>query len=300
MPEEKKFEIISFYKFTHLSNLENFQLIIKKYLIDNHLKGTIIISPEGINGTISGKIGFVNEFNKFIFNIFSLEDFDVINTSNTSSVPFERPKVKIKKEVVPIEKQLLSREGKHISPKDWNDFIQKEDVTVIDIRKPFENKIGSFEGAINPNVNSFREFKGYFDEFIKKNNKKLAIFCTGGIRCEKASEYLKEKGVEEVYQLQGGILNYINNIPEKESLWKGECYVFDKRVAVKHKSDPGSYTMCYGCRMPINHNDKQSKEFIEGIACPYCYDKSSEEQKKRFAMRQFNKTKNKECSTNDK
>ncbi len=173
-------------------------------------------------------------------------------------------------------------------------------MTVIDIRKPFENKIGSFEGAINPNVNNFREFKGYFDEFIKKNNKKLAIFCTGGIRCEKASEYLKEKGVEEVYQLQGGILNYINNIPEKESLWKGECYVFDKRVAVKHKSDPGSYTMCYGCRMPINHKDKLSKKFIEGIACPYCYDKSTDEQKKRFAMRQFNKTKNKEYSTNGK
>ena len=168
MPEEKKFEILSFYKFIHLNNLKKFQFIIKKYLIDNNLKGTIIISPEGINGTISGKIGFLNKFNNFIYKIFSFNDFDASNTSNTFSIPFERPKVKIKKEVVPIEKQVLSREGKHISPKDWNNFIQKDDVTVIDIRKPFENKIGSFEGAINPNVNNFREFKGYFDEFIKK------------------------------------------------------------------------------------------------------------------------------------
>ena len=215
-------------------------------------------------------------------------------------MPFERPKVKIKKEVVPIEKKIITRKGKHIFPQDWNKFIHKDDVVVIDIRKPFEHKIGTFDGAINPNVNNFREFQGYFDKFIKKNKKKLAIFCTGGIRCEKASDYLKDKGVEEVYQLQGGILNYINNIPEEKSLWKGECYVFDKRVAVKHKSNPGSYSMCYGCRMPINNNDKQSEQFIEGIPCPYCYDKSSEEQKKRFAMRQFNKTKDKEHSTYDK
>jgi len=300
MPEEEKFEIISFYKFVHLNNLEKFQLIIKKYLIDNRLKGTIILSPEGINGTISGKYGFINEFNNFIYNIFSFNDFDVSNISETNSIPFERPKVKIKKEVVPIEKKIITRKGKHIFPQDWNKFIQKDDVVVIDIRKPFEHKIGTFDGAINPNVNNFREFQGYFDKFIKKNKKKLAIFCTGGIRCEKASDYLKDKGVEEVYQLQGGILNYINNIPEEKSLWKGECYVFDKRVAVKHKSNPGSYSMCYGCRMPINNNDKQSEQFIEGIACPYCYDKSSEEQKKRFAMRQFNKTKDKGHSTYDK
>ena len=300
MPEEEKFEIISFYKFVLLNNLEKFQLIIKKYLIDNRLKGTIILSPEGINGTISGKYGFINEFNNFIYNIFSFNDFDVSNISETNSIPFERPKVKIKKEVVPIEKKIITRKGKHIFPQDWNKFIQKDDVVVIDIRKPFEHKIGTFDGAINPNVNNFREFQGYFDKFIKKNKKKLAIFCTGGIRCEKASDYLKDKGVEEVYQLQGGILNYINNIPEEKSLWKGECYVFDKRVAVKHKSNPGSYSMCYGCRMPINNNDKQSEQFIEGIACPYCYDKSSEEQKKRFAMRQFNKTKDKGHSTYDK
>ncbi len=300
MPEEEKFEIISFYKFVHLNNLEKSQLIIKKYLIDNLLKGTVILSPEGINGTISGKYGFINEFNNFIYNIFSFNDFDVSNISETNSIPFERPKVKIKKEVVPIEKKIITRKGKHIFPQDWNKFIQKDDVVVIDIRKPFEHKIGTFDGAINPNVNNFREFQGYFDKFIKKNKKKLAIFCTGGIRCEKASDYLKDKGVEEVYQLQGGILNYINNIPEEKSLWKGECYVFDKRVAVKHKSNPGSYSMCYGCRMPINNNDKQSEQFIEGIACPYCYDKSSEEQKKRFAMRQFNKTKDKGHSTYDK
>ena len=144
---------------------------------------------------------------------------------------------------------VLEREGKHVSPEDWNEFIKNEDVALIDIRKPFEHHIGSFQGAINPNINSFREFKGYFDNLIKENNKKLAIFCTGGIRCEKASEYLKEKGFEEVYQLKGGILNYINSVEEKNSLWNGECFVFDKRVSVKHKSIQGSYTICYACRM---------------------------------------------------
>ena len=294
MQKEKKYDIVSFYKFIILEDLGKCQLLLKKFLIDNKLKGTIILSPEGINGTVSGIQGFVDKFNQFIFSLFCFSSYDSSNTSVGNEIPFERPKVKIKKEVVPIEKKVLERQGRHIQPQEWNDFIQKEDVFLIDIRKPFEHEIGSFKGATNPKVNNFREFKDFFsDDFIKKNNKKLAMFCTGGIRCEKASEYLKEKGVDEVYQLQGGILNYINTIPENESLWNGECYVFDKRVSVMHKSIPGNYTMCYGCRMPISAKDKQSEKYEQGISCPHCFDGLTQDQKKRFAMREFNKNKEK-------
>ena len=289
MQKKTNFEIISFYKFIVLKNLIKYQIILKKFLIDNKLKGTIILSPEGINGTISGTSGFVPEFSNFIFSVFDFNQFDSNNLSQSNFLPFERPKVKIKKEVVPLDKKILERKGRHISPREWNDFVKKDDVLLIDIRKPFEYEIGTFIGAKNPNVSNFREFKGYFDNLITKNNKKLAIFCTGGIRCEKASEYLSEKGIDDVYQLDGGILNYINNIPEEDSLWKGECFVFDKRVAVKHGSKPGSYSMCYGCRMPINNNDKKSPKYEQGISCHHCFDKLTIDKKKRFAMREYNK-----------
>ncbi len=289
MQKKTNYEIISFYKFIVLKNLIKYQIILKKFLIDNKLKGTIILSPEGINGTISGTSGFVSEFTNFIFSVFDFNQFDSNNLSKSNFSPFERPKVKIKKEVVPLDKKILERKGKHISPLEWNDFVKKDDVLLIDIRKPFEHEIGTFIGAKNPNVSNFREFKGFFDNLITKNNKKLAIFCTGGIRCEKASEYLSEKGIDDVYQLDGGILNYINNIPEEDSLWKGECFVFDKRVAVKHGSKPGSYTMCYGCRMPINNNDKKSAKYEQGISCHHCFDKLTIDKKKRFAMREYNK-----------
>jgi len=292
MQKEKKFKIISFYKFLNVHNFKNLQLSLKKYLIDNELKGTIILSPEGINGSISGINNFIPDFNRFIYKTFSFSSYDVNNISDSDFLPFERPKVKIKKEVVPIEKKVIIREGKHISPDKWNEFIKKDDVTVIDIRKPFEHNLGSFKGSINPNVNNFREFKGYFDNFVKQNNKKIAIFCTGGIRCEKASEYLKDKGVEDVYQLEGGILNYLNSVPKTASMWEGECYVFDKRISVIHGSKQGSYSMCYGCRMPISEIDKKSNKFKEGISCPYCFDSLTKDQKKRFAMRQYNKVNN--------
>ena len=289
MQKKNKFEIISFYKFIKLINLENLRPRVKKYLIDNFLKGTIILSPEGINGTISGPSGFVRDFNNFISKNFSFESYDVINISGSVSIPFKISKVKIKKEVVPIDKTIINREGNHIEPKKWNNFMQREDVIVIDIRKPFENKIGTFKSAINPNVNSFRQFQNYFDNLIKKNKKKIAIFCTGGVRCEKASAYLKDKGVDDVYQLQGGILNYINTIPEKKSFWNGECFVFDRRISIKHNSLPGSYSMCYACRMPVNKKEMSFKEYNEGISCHYCYNKLSVIQKKKFAMRQKNK-----------
>ena len=287
--QKEKYDIVSFYKFCSIDLTEELRIDFKKNLIDHSLKGTIILSPEGINGTVSGTKGFFKDFEKFALKKLNISSFDITNTSISETIPFNRPKVKIKKEVVPIEIKTKAREGKHLNPREWDEFIAKEDVLCVDVRKPFEYEIGTFEGAINPKVNNFREFKNYFSsEFLRKNNKKLAIFCTGGIRCEKAADHLKTLGMEDVYQLDGGILNYLDNTNELDSKWKGECYVFDKRVAVKHGSKQGSYEMCFGCRMPINSQDKQSNKYIEGVSCPKCHDNLSEDQKKRFAMRQYN------------
>ena len=287
--QKEKFDIVSFYKFCPILVNEDLRIKFKKNLIDCSLKGTIILSPEGINGTISGLSGFFSSFESFVKTTLKIDKFDITNSSSSNFIPFNKPKVKIKKEVVPIEIKTKVRDGKHLTPREWDEFIIKDDVMLVDVRKPFEYELGTFKGAINPQVNSFREFKEYFSkDFVRKNNKKLAIFCTGGIRCEKAADHLKTIGMENVYQLEGGILNYLDNTDEEKSNWIGECYVFDQRVSVKHGSKPGTYSMCHGCRLPISKNDKKSKKYIEGITCPKCHDKLTVDQKKRFAMRQFN------------
>lgn len=287
--QKEKYDIVSFYKFCQIHSLEDLRIEFKKYLIDHSLKGTIILSPEGINGTIAGSSNFFNNFLNFVKSILKIETFDVTNSSSSNFIPFYKPRVKIKKEVVPIEIKTKERHGKHLSPREWDEFIAKDDVMLVDVRKPFEYDMGTFKGALNPKVNSFREFKEYFSkDFVKKNNKKLAIFCTGGIRCEKAADHLKTVGLDDVYQLEGGILNYLDNTEEQQSNWDGECYVFDQRVSVKHGSKQGTYFMCHGCRVPISEDEKKSHKYIEGVTCPKCYDKLTDDQKKRFAMRQFN------------
>ena len=294
--QKEKFEIVSFYKFCPILSVEGYRISFKKYLIDNSLKGTIILSPEGINGTIAGSIGFINEFYDFIFKTLNINKFDVSNISPSDFVPFKNFKVKIKKEVVPIELRTRSRSEKHLSPKEWDKFIEQRDVMVLDIRKSFEYDIGTFKGAVNPKINNFREFKEFFSkDFIKKNKKKLAIFCTGGIRCEKASDHLSRLGMNEVYQLEGGILNYLNNTSKDVSNWKGECFVFDQRVSIIHGSKQGSYSMCHACRIPLSDNEKKTNKYIEGISCPKCYDNLTDKQKKRFAMRQYNIKNSHQC-----
>ena len=176
------------------------------------------------------------------------------------------------------------KKNDHIDPKKWNNLIKKKDTFVLDARKPFEHEVGSFKNAINPRVNHFREFPKYLNKLDKK--KRVAMFCTGGIRCEKASIYLKRNGIKNVYLLKGGILNYLNKIDKSKSLWKGECYVFDNRVSVKHKLKVGNYSICSGCRMPVSFKERKSKKYNEGVSCPRCYDKLSDLQKERFLMRQ--------------
>ena len=281
------FKVFGFYKFVKIKSLKKNKDFLQKFLISNHIRGTIIIAKEGLNGTISGSINDIDKTNKKLKSLFSFKQFDSSNESKSTFQPFHKPKVKIKNEIVPMNLTINSNERNietHLEPKEWNKLIKNKDTHIIDTRKPFEYKVGTFKRSVNPNVTNFRDFPKYLNKL--KKNKPVAMFCTGGIRCEKTSVYLKKKGFKNIYQLNGGILNYLNKIKKNESLWKGECFVFDNRISLKHGLKLGSYSMCSGCRMPISSKDKRSNKYEEGVSCPNCYDKLTETQKSRFRMRQ--------------
>jgi UPF0176 protein len=281
------FEVFGFYKFIKLTSLKKNKTILQKILIKKNIKGTIIISKEGLNGTISGKLIDIKFTIKKINQIFKFKKFDSENTSKSNFQPFHKPKVKIKEEVVPMNLLLnkkIKKKDSHVEPQKWNRLIKDKNTLVLDSRKPFEYNVGTFKRSINPNVKNFRDFPQFLNKLDKA--KPIAMFCTGGIRCEKASAYLEKKGFNNVYQLKGGILNYLKKIDEKDSLWKGECFVFDNRISLKHGLKIGTYSLCSGCRSPISVKDKKSKKYEEGVSCPNCFDKLSETQKNRFRMRQ--------------
>ena len=281
------FKVFGFYKFVKVKSLKKNKDFLQKFLISNHIRGTIIIAKEGLNGTISGSIKDIDKTTKKLKSLFSFKQFDSSNESKSKFQSFHKPKVKIKKEIVPMNLTINPKERNmksHLEPKDWNKLIKNKETHIIDTRKPFEYKVGTFKRSVNPNVTNFRDFPKYLNKL--KKNKPVAMFCTGGIRCEKTSVYLKKKGFKNIYQLNGGILNYLNKIKKNESLWKGECFVFDNRISLKHGLKLGSYSMCSGCRMPISSKDKRSNKYEEGVSCPNCYDKLTETQKSRFRMRQ--------------
>ena len=279
------FYISGFYKFKKIININKNKKILQNYFIKNSIKGTIILSSEGINGTISAKKINLNLGINKIKKTFKFINFDSLNISKCKFQPFHRGKVKIKNEVVPMGIKVKKRIIKNqIEPIKWNGLIKSKNTLLIDARKPFEFDVGSFKGAINPKVNNFREFPNYLKKLNKDKN--IAMFCTGGIRCEKASVYLEKKGFKNIYQLKGGIINYLKIIKKNKSLWNGECYVFDNRVSVKHGLLPGNFSMCSGCRKPISNKDKKSKKYEEGVSCPNCHDTLTISQKERFRMRQ--------------
>ncbi len=281
------FKVFGFYKFIKVKSLKKNKDFLQKFLISSHIRGTIIIAKEGLNGTISGRVKNINKTIKKLKSLFFFKQFDSSNESKSKFQPFHKPKVKIKKEIVPMNLTINSNEidmETHLEPKEWNKLINSKDTHIIDTRKPFEYKVGTFKRSVNPNVNNFRDFPKYLNKL--KKNKPVAMFCTGGIRCEKTSVYLKKKGFKNIYQLNGGILNYLNKIKKNESLWKGECFVFDNRISLKHGLKLGSYSICSGCRMPISSKDKRSNKYEEGVSCPNCYDKLTETQISRFRMRQ--------------
>ena len=291
MTNKNEILVAALYKFVEIDDLLSLQSNLYEICEKNNIMGTILIANEGINGTISGK---TNEINQTISLLKSDKRFTNIEIKYSSSdkQPFHRMKVRLKKEIVTIglpEINPNKKVGTYVKPDDWNDLISDPNVVVIDARNKYETKIGSFQNALDPETSSFREFPNWVKKFksYKENaNKKIAMFCTGGIRCEKASSLMKEEGFEDVYHLQGGILKYLETIDKENSLWNGECFVFDQRVCLTDELEVGSYKMCFACRMPITEEEMQNEKYIEGISCIYCYDKTTKEKKERFGSRQ--------------
>ncbi|NND64572.1 MAG: rhodanese-related sulfurtransferase [Gammaproteobacteria bacterium] len=281
--------VAAFYKFVSLPDFAKLQQPLQACCEANNVQGTILLASEGVNGTIAGPdVGVRNVLAQM------KQDPRLTDLTHKESfaeeTPFYRAKVKLKKEIVTLGVDDIDAEhnaGTYIKPEDWNDFINDPDVVLIDSRNDYEVSIGSFKDAIDPKTNSFRELPSWVEENRETlKGKKIGTFCTGGIRCEKSTAYLKSQGFDEVYHLEGGILKYLETVPEKESLWNGECFVFDQRVSVKHGLEPGSYDQCHACRNPISDDDKASVHYQAGVSCPHCYETNSSEQKERFAERQ--------------
>ena len=252
-----------------------------------------MLANEGINGTIAGSEGSVLAVIEGLKNDPLLTDIEP-KFSKAEGAVFKRMKVRLKKEIVSMGMESISPanlKGKTVQANDWNKVISNPETLVIDTRNKYECAIGTFKGSLDPKTKSFREFpewsKNNLEAIMKKEGKtKVAMFCTGGIRCEKASSFLLKEGIEEVYQLEGGILKYLENISPDQSLWEGECFVFDERVSIQHGLVEGNFSMCHACRMPIDDDDLKSKKYVEGISCPHCYGTHSRERKERFAERQ--------------
>ena len=281
------FTISGFYKFKKINFLKKHKTYIENEISNTSIRGSIIISSEGINGSLAGNSKDIFKILKLLKKEFKFTEFDSSNISTSRFQPFHKAKVKVKKEVVPLGLKIKSeskRRNRYLSGKSWNKLIIKKETLLIDVRKPFEYSVGTFKNAMNPNIQNFRDFPKFLNKIEK--TKPVAMFCTGGIRCEKASIFLKKKGFKNVFQLKGGILNYLNKTKKKDSLWKGECFVFDNRVSLKHKLKQGTFSICGGCRKPISTKDKKSKKYEEGVSCERCYDTLSSLQKSRFRMRQ--------------
>ena len=290
--EENKL-IAAFYKFVDWNNLKRKKSEIEKLCLENNIVGTILLANEGINGTIAGSEESILAVIKGLKDDPLLLDVEP-KFSKAEGEIFKRMKVRFKKEIVSMGMENISAanlKGKTVKACDWNELISNPKTLVIDTRNQYECAIGTFKGSLDPETKSFREFpkwsKNNLKALMKKGGKtKIAMFCTGGIRCEKASSYLLGEGIKEVYQLEGGILKYLENISSDESLWEGECFVFDERVSIQHGLIEGNYSMCHACRMPIDNDDMKSKKYSEGISCPHCYATHSKERKERFAERQ--------------
>ena len=283
-----QFVVAALYKF---ADLPDFEEIIPplKALCDLHkVKGTLLLASEGINGTIAGTREGIDAVLSYLRSDERLKDLQH-KESFASEHPFYRMKVRPKKEIVTLGVPGVNpgkKVGTYVKPEAWNELISDPEVVVIDTRNDYEYGIGTFRGAMNPNTETFRQFP----DFVTKNldpahHKKVAMFCTGGIRCEKASSYMLEQGFETVYHLEGGILKYLENVNEEESLWDGECFVFDNRVAVKHGLEEGEFDLCHGCRHPISLIDKKSSKYVPGVACPHCLDSVSPKKLHRAAER---------------
>jgi len=287
--QDKSIIVAALYQFVRLEDYRELREPLLRFLLDNGIKGTLLLALEGINGTVSGSREAIDKLRGWFaqdgrFNALEYKE------SSHDEQPFFRTKVKLKKEIVTLgvaDVDPNQAVGTYVEPQDWNALISDPDVLLIDTRNDYEVAIGSFNGAINPKTQTFREFPAW----VKANtdpakHKKVAMFCTGGIRCEKASSYMLHQGFAEVFHLKGGILNYLEKIPEAQSTWQGDCFVFDQRVSVRHNLEQGGYSQCHACRHPLSEQDRASIHYQEGISCPHCFDSLPEKTREGARQRQ--------------
>lgn len=281
--------VCAMYRFVHLPNYEEIRQPLLDLMLELDVRGTLLLASEGINGTVSGTQESIDKLLAWLKSDERLGDIGY-KFSYDEAQPFYRTKVKLKKEIVTMGVEGIDPNrvvGTYVKPKDWNALISDPEVVLVDTRNDYEVEIGTFEGAINPNTETFREFPAYVKENLDpEKHKKVAMFCTGGIRCEKSTAYLKEQGFEEVYHLEGGILKYLEEVDESDTMWQGDCFVFDNRVAVNHQLEKGDYDQCHACRMPITDEDMASPDYAKGVSCPRCIGKHTDKQLARFAERE--------------
>ena len=284
-----KYLTCALYKFVSLPDFAELQAPLQKVMADNNVFGTLLLATEGINGTIAGLPTDVQAVLEWLEQQPLLSGIDQKNSYH-SDIPFYRTKVKLKKEIVTMGVEGIDPRqvvGTYVKPSDWNALISDPEVVVVDTRNDYEVEIGTFKNAIDPQTKTFRDFPAWAGENLnKEKHKKVAMFCTGGIRCEKSTAYMKEQGFDEVYHLEGGILKYLEEVPQDQTLWEGECFVFDNRVAVGHDLKRGSYDQCHACRMLITEQEKQSEFYQQGLTCHHCHDVVEDDRKARFAERQ--------------
>lgn len=289
MNETPHIVVAALYHFARFERFAELQAPLTQICEDNGIVGTLLLASEGINGTIAGTREGIDSILSYIRSQPEFADLEH-KESFADKLPFYRLKVRLKKEIVAMgvpETDPTKIVGTYVEPEDWNDLIDDPDTVVIDTRNDYEIKVGTFKNAINPETDAFREFP----DWVKRNEnllkgKKIAMFCTGGIRCEKSTAYVKSLGYDDVFHLKGGILKYLENVPQEESTWDGECFVFDERVAVKHGLELGDHKLCRACRHPLSPEDLRSDKFIAGISCHNCYDQYTDEDRERFAERQ--------------
>lgn len=283
--------VAALYQFVELPDYRTIRAPLLDICMSHGLRGTLLVAEEGINGTIAGTREGIDAVKRWLE---ADRRFDRLeykeSLMDAEGVPFYRMKVKLKKEIVTLDVPGISpkmKVGRYVMPEDWNALINDPETITIDTRNDYEYEVGTFKGAINPETKTFREFPEWVaDNLDPKKHKKVAMFCTGGIRCEKSTSYLLEQGFEEVYHLKGGVLNYFEQVPQAESTWEGECFVFDNRVTVNHQLKPGGFDQCHACRRPITKEDKTRPEFVTGVQCHHCIDEYSDAQRERFRMRQ--------------
>ena len=274
----KDIVVCALYHFVRLDDYRALRDPLHDLLVQNGIRGTILLAPEGINGTVAGSRAGIDAMRAWLCSDARLADIDC-KESYAEQMPFKRTRVRLKREIVTMGLSGIDPNrdaGHYVEPSEWNALISDPDVLLIDSRNDYEIEVGSFHNALNPNTTTFREFPAFVKARLDRDrHKKIAMFCTGGIRCEKSTAYLKQQGFDEVYHLKGGILKYLEQISEADSLWEGECFVFDERVTVNHHLQPGQYSQCHACRMPVSPADRADARYEAGVSCPHCFGHSS-------------------------